>query len=616
MYRLVIEDDEGRTTIVPLIRNQINIGRGEGNTIRLTERNVSRKHAKLLLKNGQIEIEDIQSYNGVWINGTRVKGRSSLRPGDLLEIGDYHLSVQEESADAERNARPSLPSEEAFDDQTPPVGIPPIDGEGDNIQEIVIPDPAVLVLLNDASQETVFDVEWPAIMIGRTEENEIAIDHASISRHHAKIVCEEGVYKLYDLDSANGVLVNGQEFKVCDLRWGDVIELGEIRLQFTQATEELMAQASKSSVANRATPASRSLNLNVIIGATTLLILLGMGGIYTVMKQKGSQSLPKPVLLRKAPSKDLAKVNKVKNSQLALQQEQEKQLTLAKSLCDQENYRGALQILQQLRESRANWKKANEFQRECEQENKFYKLIQESIELRTEGKFYESYAKLSQIPKKSKYTGRANDAKKQMAPKAMAEVLQKVRQAVAQKSYFVAMQWNSKALDIEPNNEEAKRLHKEIEKKTAPSVRSLSTAPPVRRSPAPARRRARTRPKPPANRAAARREPPVRRRKSKPLFARCKSLMAAKRYLSAQRCLQRMLRRNGENSVPRVHLFLGDVAAARGSCFNSDVSKRKPLKCLQARYHYNQFVRLEPNSPEAKKLKKRLKASSPKPSPR
>ena len=175
MYRLIIEDDEGRTTVVPLIRNQINIGREEGNTIRLTERNVSRRHAKLLLKNGQIQIEDLKSYNGVWINGTRIKGRSSLRPGDLLEIGDYHLSVQEEASEAERSARPSMPSEESFDDQTPPVGIAPVDGE-DEIQDIVIPDPAVLILLNTSGKDKVFDVEWPAVMIGRTEENEIAID--------------------------------------------------------------------------------------------------------------------------------------------------------------------------------------------------------------------------------------------------------------------------------------------------------------------------------------------------------------------------------------------------------------------------------------------------------
>ena len=39
MFKLVIQDDEGKTTVVPLIRDEITIGRKEGNTIRLTERN-------------------------------------------------------------------------------------------------------------------------------------------------------------------------------------------------------------------------------------------------------------------------------------------------------------------------------------------------------------------------------------------------------------------------------------------------------------------------------------------------------------------------------------------------------------------------------------------------
>ena len=48
MFKLVIQDDEGKTTVVPLIRDEITIGRKEGNTIRLTERNVSRRHARIV----------------------------------------------------------------------------------------------------------------------------------------------------------------------------------------------------------------------------------------------------------------------------------------------------------------------------------------------------------------------------------------------------------------------------------------------------------------------------------------------------------------------------------------------------------------------------------------
>src|SRR5579871_1114446 len=85
MWKLVIEDDEGKRTIVPLTRDQYSIGRKEGNTIRLTERNVSRQHARLLKSSvgggdgaGTFVLEDLTSYNGVFVNGLRVAHAQDL----------------------------------------------------------------------------------------------------------------------------------------------------------------------------------------------------------------------------------------------------------------------------------------------------------------------------------------------------------------------------------------------------------------------------------------------------------------------------------------------------------------------------------------------------------
>src|SRR5438067_11502116 len=100
MYKLIIEDDEGKTTVVPLIRDEIMIGRKEGNTIRLTERNVSRKHAKLLKQNGTVFIEDLTSYNGIKVNGDRIAGRAPVNEGDRIQIGDYQLALKLDKATA------------------------------------------------------------------------------------------------------------------------------------------------------------------------------------------------------------------------------------------------------------------------------------------------------------------------------------------------------------------------------------------------------------------------------------------------------------------------------------------------------------------------------------
>ena len=86
MFKLSIEDDEGKTTVVPLARDEMTVGRLEGNTIRLTERNVSRKHARLSRQNGALFIEDLSSFNGVRVNGAKIASPTPLR-----EIGRAHV---------------------------------------------------------------------------------------------------------------------------------------------------------------------------------------------------------------------------------------------------------------------------------------------------------------------------------------------------------------------------------------------------------------------------------------------------------------------------------------------------------------------------------------------
>jgi len=115
MYKLIIEDDEGKTTVVPLIRDEITIGRKEGNTIRLTERNVSRKHAKLVKNNGSVYIEDLTSYNGIKVNGDRISGRAPVQEGDRIQIGDYQLALK-----LDKGTQPGAPTAEVGNEKTTP----------------------------------------------------------------------------------------------------------------------------------------------------------------------------------------------------------------------------------------------------------------------------------------------------------------------------------------------------------------------------------------------------------------------------------------------------------------------------------------------------------------
>ena len=71
--------------------------------------------------------------------------------------------------------------------------------------------------------------------IGRSRDNEMTLDDNSVSRRHAEIQrLGTGKFMLYDLDSLNGVFVNDEKITKCKLSEGDIIEIGDFYLRFTQ----------------------------------------------------------------------------------------------------------------------------------------------------------------------------------------------------------------------------------------------------------------------------------------------------------------------------------------------------------------------------------------------
>ncbi|MEE2609696.1 MAG: FHA domain-containing protein [Acidobacteriota bacterium] len=58
---------------------------------------VSRLHCRLISTNDRLEVEDLDSTNGTFVNGQQVK-RKVLTSGDTLLIGQIELTVSEESA--------------------------------------------------------------------------------------------------------------------------------------------------------------------------------------------------------------------------------------------------------------------------------------------------------------------------------------------------------------------------------------------------------------------------------------------------------------------------------------------------------------------------------------
>ncbi len=214
MWKLSIEDDQGNKTVVHLVRDEYSVGREEASTVRLTERNISRKHLQLVRDAGGWLVVDRKSYNGVHINGTRVADRKQLAHGDVVQLGDYRMELGDESAEAKDTIPQNLHQESQVNQDR-------------------------LVVIAGLEMGTEFALTGERLLLGRGDECDITLNHASVSRVHAEITAlGDGRYEFIDKESANGVRINGVDLKRSLLDARDTIELGDVALKFIPAGQQ------------------------------------------------------------------------------------------------------------------------------------------------------------------------------------------------------------------------------------------------------------------------------------------------------------------------------------------------------------------------------------------
>ena len=275
MFKLVICDDEGKTTIVPLIRDEITIGRKEGNTIRLTDRNVSRQHARLL-RQGENDflVTDLTSRNGTKVNGEVVPPDRprKVTPGDQIYIGDYNLSVRTDVSAGVPMGRQMDPGDTAGIGKVTPH--------------------ARLVMLAGPELGAEFDLTVNLYVVGRSEEANLRIDDPSISRAHARLDGDEQQWTISDLDSINGIVINGQRRDDYLLKSGDVIELGVVRLRFVAPGEPYEYSPGDAMPVSAPSPKKRSNKLFLLLGG---LAVVAAAAIIIAIAVGRSNEKPAPV---------------------------------------------------------------------------------------------------------------------------------------------------------------------------------------------------------------------------------------------------------------------------------------------------------------------------------
>jgi DNA-binding winged helix-turn-helix (wHTH) protein len=72
---------------VPLTPGEHIMGRDQDATVVVPDNAVSRRHARITVKDDSALLEDLGSKNGTFLNGTRLAEPATLRPGDVITVG-------------------------------------------------------------------------------------------------------------------------------------------------------------------------------------------------------------------------------------------------------------------------------------------------------------------------------------------------------------------------------------------------------------------------------------------------------------------------------------------------------------------------------------------------
>ena len=88
---------QGKTWLIHLEPLPFVIGRKEGCNLRLSSAEVSRRHAEIHERNGELWIKECGSTNGTFVNRRRVRGDRALHNGDILHFGTLEFRVSKKT---------------------------------------------------------------------------------------------------------------------------------------------------------------------------------------------------------------------------------------------------------------------------------------------------------------------------------------------------------------------------------------------------------------------------------------------------------------------------------------------------------------------------------------
>jgi pilus assembly protein CpaF len=94
MIKLTLTEKGGEPKVLTFDKDEITIGRVTGNDIVLAKGNISKRHTRLTKREGGgMEIADLKSTNGTYVNGRKIAGPTLVAPSDRIYVGDFLIGI-------------------------------------------------------------------------------------------------------------------------------------------------------------------------------------------------------------------------------------------------------------------------------------------------------------------------------------------------------------------------------------------------------------------------------------------------------------------------------------------------------------------------------------------
>lgn len=93
-FAVVIHEKGGAERREQFETAELTVGRVQGNELMLPKGNVSKRHARLLYRDGRFIVTDLNSTNGTYVNRRRITQATIVREGDRIYVGDFVLRIE------------------------------------------------------------------------------------------------------------------------------------------------------------------------------------------------------------------------------------------------------------------------------------------------------------------------------------------------------------------------------------------------------------------------------------------------------------------------------------------------------------------------------------------